>query len=148
GTIGQHGVSPMIRRILTVIVADGIEDPQWTLVAKSTEISDLLERLKAPETRYGNEVPEGWRAQDFQLYDWSGRALPPDIRVAEVPTPGILIAVLPSGKVGRLFSDRMLRQWLTRDKRSTDRLGRFLSSPDAIVPGAPVKQTDVFVSYY
>jgi hypothetical protein len=142
----------MVRRILTVIVADSVEQPRWILVPRSMAVLDLLERLTNAQAS-GGDSSAGTRAPVFQFYDWKGRSLPPDVLVAEVPTPGIVIAVQPTGKMSRLVSSSaevnvwLFRQTLMRDETSSDRLGRFLASPDATVPGAPVKQIDVFVSY-
>jgi hypothetical protein len=142
----------MNRRILVVIVADSVEQPQWILVPLSREFSELLDSLLRPEVR-GTTGPAEQPPKDIQLRDWSGQLLPADIRIGEIPLPGVVFAVMPAREAGRALSRVadvsvwLYRQMLMRDQKSADRISRFLSSPDATVAASPAREIDVFVSY-
>jgi hypothetical protein len=142
----------MKRRILIVLVTETVEQPQWILVPRTTALTELIGVLLRPGVR-GDPVGAHWQPADFQLYDWSGRALPSDVQAGEVPVPGIVIAVVPEAKAGRTLARSkgvdhwLFRQTLMRDETSLDRLARFLASPDAAVVPSPLKEIDVFVSY-
>lgn len=140
-----------IRRILVVLVAEDVEQPQWLLQPSTTPLAASLGRLLDPRVR-GREPGDGEGPEGFAFFDWTGEALPDDARVAEVPAPGIVVAV--RRKLPRWLATRsegiaiwMVRMALMRDERAMDRLQRFLASPDAAVEGAALRTIDVFVSY-
>jgi hypothetical protein len=139
----------MKRRVLTILVGDTVEQPQWALMPKSMALLELLGHLMTAAAR-GEAGPSRWQPRDFLLFDWSGRRLPADVRVGEVPLPGIVIAAIPGSRTQSLADSTgvwMFRQALLREDRSRDILWRFLSSPDAAVVSANVREIDVFVSY-
>jgi hypothetical protein len=141
----------MKRRILLILVTETVEQPQWILVAKETGLQKLIGMVLKPNVR--GEQDARWNPADFQLFDWNSRLLPADIRVGEIPLPGIVIAVVPFATAGRILARSegvdhwLFRQTLMRDQTSMDRLSRFLSSPDAAAVPRPLKEIDVFISY-
>ena len=142
----------MNRRVLTIIVSDAVESPQWVLVPKSMDFSELLGRLLTLEAR-GKSAAEQESPEQFLLFDWFGHRLPADIKIGQVPLPGIVVAVLPGGKASRRFNQSgevdlwLFRQTTMLDETGMDRLSRFLASPDATVPPSPLKHIDAFISY-
>jgi hypothetical protein len=138
----------MNRRVLVVLVGDTVEQPQWLLVPKSTDVVELVQVLMKPEVR-GEAGPAVGEASEYSLFDWSGHPLPPDVRVGQVPQPGIVVAMHRDRP--KLGSDGtavwLFRQMLMRSEGSRDILFRFLASPDAAVAPDSIKTIDVFVSY-
>jgi hypothetical protein len=138
----------MKRRVLVVLAADAVEQPNWLLVPKSTDVVELVAVLMKPELR-GEAGPAVGEAREYALFDWSGRPLPPDVHVGEVPRPGIVVAMHRDRPT--LGSDHtavwLVRHLLMRSEHSRDILFRFLASPDAAVEPDNIKNIDVFVSY-
>ena len=144
----QSVVGPQKRRILTIIVANAIEQPQWMLIPGASSVVELMEALMLPPMR-GEAGPLPWSPRDFLLLDWSGHRMPPDVRVAEVPMPGIVMAIAP-GQWKSMADDSgvwMFRQRLMHGEKHRDILFRFLSSPDAARVPANMRSIDAFVSY-
>ena len=70
----------MKRRVLVVLAADAVEQPNWLLVPKSTDVVELVAVLMKPELR-GEAGPAVGDASEYVLFDWSGRRLPPDLLI-------------------------------------------------------------------
>jgi hypothetical protein len=62
----------MKRRVLTIIAADTVEQPQWVLVPTSVPFVEHLGHLLTAQAR-GEAGPAPWDPKTFLLFDWSGR---------------------------------------------------------------------------
>jgi hypothetical protein len=139
----------MDRNILTIIVQDSVERPQFACVPKTMTLIELVNLLMDPRVS-GSDEPAHFKTEEVMFFDWSNHQLPIDAHVGEIPLPGILIAVIPTDK--SIHRSPEINLWLAhqaliRDEVSYDRLSRYLSSPDAVAVPLPIKEIDVFISY-
>jgi hypothetical protein len=148
----------VVRRILTIVLDDGIEFVTWIEAPVEDRAADTLDQVIAAVNAQ-NEDPDGHVncvAADCTLYDWGFQELPDDTTVGQVPEPGVLFGASATGAVpyasdGETVTPLELREVVRMTLRSDEtygpRLQRFLAGPDALWEPAPLPLHDAFVSY-
>jgi hypothetical protein len=148
----------VLRRVLTVLLDDGIEFETWIEAPLEDTAAAVLDRVIAALNAQ-NEDPSGHVdcvAADCTLYDWAFDALPEGTTVAQIPEPGVLVGVSAAGAAaydrdGEPATPLLLREVVRMSLRSDDtygpRLQRFLAGPDALWEPEPLPLHDAFVSY-
>jgi hypothetical protein len=80
---------------------------------------------------------------DYDLFDWVGQPLAPNVTVAEVPKPGSVVGVRRDPKV-----PSEVLAWFTAEKNRTNQvITTYLTSPSAHVEARLAFTFDVFISY-
>lgn len=81
----------------------------------------------------------------FRYFDWSLTELSPSLQIAELPMPGVLIALCDALNLGELASMQLfhIRAQLQKDTYIKD----FLLSPDSRAEPVRIYEHDVFISY-
>ncbi|HKA67850.1 MAG TPA: toll/interleukin-1 receptor domain-containing protein [Actinomycetes bacterium] len=88
------------------------------------------------------------RAADCLFFGWESEQLPVGTTVAQVPEPGVVVAVHLGGE--NVASQGLMlgiRSSVMQNDTYGPRLRRFLRGPDATRPAAPLFHFDAFVSY-
>jgi hypothetical protein len=148
----------MLRRVLLILVDEGINFETWVETATDDGAGELLDRVFEAMNAQNEDAASHITcvAADCALYDWSFRRLPDDIAVGQVPEPGILVAVSPVGAAhyaepgeapNPLLLQQAVKMSLRRDETYGPRLQRFLTGPDALWEPGPIPFYDAFVSY-
>jgi hypothetical protein len=148
----------MLRRVLLILLDNGINFVTWVETPVDDGAAELLDRvfetLNAQHEDPASHIT--CVAADCAVYDWSFRRLPDDLAVGQVPEPGVLIAVSPVGAdhysepgeaPNPLLLQQAVRASLRRDETYGPRLERFLTGPDALWEPDPIPLHDAFVSY-
>jgi hypothetical protein len=149
----------VLRRVLIILLDDGIKFETWVESPVEDPAADVLDRaigaLNDPDQNPGGGGI-ACAAADCTLYDWSFRALPHDIAYGQIPEPGVLVAVSADGAAKYAEGDEpaspMLLREVVRMSVRTDetygpRLQHFLAGPDALWEPDPILSHDAFVSY-
>jgi hypothetical protein len=126
---------------------------------QTTTGQTLREVVGANATVYNHQRSEsGSRmstdADEYDLFSWHLQRLPGAARVAQVPRPGVLLAVhreapnrVGDAGAGTMALALQLRRELERDEDVSVRFFDFMDTPAARWPAVPLSDRDLLVSY-
>ncbi|HKA67851.1 MAG TPA: TIR domain-containing protein [Actinomycetes bacterium] len=93
-------------------------------------------------------------ADEYDMFSWHLQRLPGAARVAQVPRPGVLLAVhrdapsrIGDAEAGTMAVALQLRRELERDEEVSARFFDFMDTPAARWPAVPLTERDLLVSH-
>ena len=149
GALDPWFASPQ-RRILVVVVGKNVEMAMWSRGPGRMPVLDTVATIIALHNESAGRGQALPHSTPYDLYSWDLNQLPDHLKFYEVPRPGIVLAVSSElqkdDTASAAFGAKYELERIAIHKFS-DRVKKFMASPDVNVEGVPVARHDVFLSY-